>query len=48
MALLAVATEVVLGAVQRAVTPQGLKLEGGRRWRRLAMALPNNRREATP
>ena len=37
VALLAVATEVVLGAVQRAVTPRGLKLEGGRhRWRRLA------------
>jgi osmoprotectant transport system permease protein len=49
VALLAVATELVLGAVQRAVTPQGLKLEGGgTRWRRFAMALPNNRREATP
>ena len=49
VALLAVATEVVLGAMQRAVTPEGLKLEGGgTRWRRLAMALPNNRREATP
>ena len=47
MALLAVATELSLGAVQRAVTPRGLKLEGGSRWRRLAMALPNNRREAT-
>jgi osmoprotectant transport system permease protein len=47
VALLAVTTEVVLGAVQRAVTPKGLKLEGGSRWRRLAMALPNNRREAT-
>jgi osmoprotectant transport system permease protein len=47
VALLAIATEVVLGAVQRAVTPEGLKLEGGTRWRRLAMALPNNRREAT-
>src|SRR5688572_21730804 len=46
VALLAVATEVVLGAVQRAVTPRGLKLEGGGRWRRLAFALPNNRREA--
>jgi osmoprotectant transport system permease protein len=43
-----IATELVLGAVQRAVTPQGLKLEGGgTRWRRFAMALPNNRREAT-
>jgi osmoprotectant transport system permease protein len=47
VALLAVATELVLGAVQHAVTPRGLKLEGGTRWRRLAMALPNNRREAT-
>ena len=48
VALLAIATELVLGAVQRAVTPQGLKLEsGGTRWRRFAMALPNNRREAT-
>jgi osmoprotectant transport system permease protein len=48
VALLAVATELSLGAVQRAVTPRGLKLEGGgSRWRRLAMALPNNRREAT-
>ena len=47
VALLAVATELVLGAVQRAATPRGLKLEGGSRWRRLAMALPNNRREAT-
>jgi osmoprotectant transport system permease protein len=47
VALLAVTTEVVLGVVQRAVTPKGLKLEGGSRWRRLAMALPNNRREAT-
>jgi len=47
VALLAVVTEVVLGAVQRAVTPRGLRLEGGSRWRRLAMALPNNRREAT-
>jgi osmoprotectant transport system permease protein len=44
--LLAVATEVVLGAVQRALTPRGLKLEGGGRWRRLAFAMPNNRREA--
>jgi osmoprotectant transport system permease protein len=46
VALLAVVTELVLGAVQRAVTPQGLKLEGGGRWRRLALAMPNNRREA--
>jgi osmoprotectant transport system permease protein len=46
VALVAIATEVVLGAVQRAVTPRGLKLEGGGRWRRLAFALPNNRREA--
>jgi osmoprotectant transport system permease protein len=47
VALLAVATEVGLGAVQHAVTPKGLKLEDGGRWRRRAMALPNNRREAT-
>ena len=46
VALLAVATEVGLGAVQHAVTPKGLKLEDGGRWRRRAMALPNNRREA--
>jgi osmoprotectant transport system permease protein len=46
VALLAVVTELVLGAVQRAVTPRGLKLEGGSRWRRLAIAMPNNRREA--
>jgi osmoprotectant transport system permease protein len=45
VALLAIATEVLLGAAQRAVTPKGLKLEGGRRARRLA--LPINRREAT-
>jgi osmoprotectant transport system permease protein len=46
VALLAVATELVLGAVQRAATPRGLKLEGdGRRHR---LALPINRREATP
>jgi osmoprotectant transport system permease protein len=48
VALLAVVTEVVLGAVQRAVTPRGLKLEGGgHRWRRLAFAMPNERREAS-
>jgi len=47
VALLAVVTELALGAVQRAVTPKGLKLEGGAGWRRRAMALPNNRREAT-
>jgi osmoprotectant transport system permease protein len=46
VALLAVVTELVLGAVQRAVTPRGLKLEGGGRWRRLAFAMPHNRREA--
>ena len=46
VALLAVATELVLGAVQRAVTPRGLKLEGGGRWRRLAFGMPHNRREA--
>ena len=47
VALLAVLTEVALGVVQRAVTPRGLKLEGGSRWRRLALGMPNNRREAT-
>ena len=36
VALLAVATELVLGAVQRAVTPRGLKLEADGRWRRRA------------
>ena len=46
VALLAVVTELALGALQRAVTPRGLKLEGGGRWRRLAFAMPNNRREA--
>jgi osmoprotectant transport system permease protein len=45
VALLAVATEVVLGAVQRAVTPRGLKLEAGARSRRLT--IPTRRREAT-
>ncbi len=44
VALLAVLTEVTLGAAQRAVTPRGLKLEaGGRRW----LALPIKRREVT-
>jgi osmoprotectant transport system permease protein len=47
VALLAVVTELLLGVAQRAVTPRGLKLEGGGRWRRLAFATPNNRREAT-
>ena len=46
VALLAVVTELVLGAVQRAVTPRGLKLEGGGRWRRLSLGMPTNRREA--
>jgi osmoprotectant transport system permease protein len=46
VALLAVLTELALGAVQRAVTPRGLKLEGGSRWRRLAFGMPHNRREA--
>ena len=45
VALLAVLTEVVLAAVQRAVTPRGLKLQSGARRRRLA--LPIKRREAT-
>jgi osmoprotectant transport system permease protein len=46
VALLAVVTELALGAVQRAATPRGLKLEGGGRWRRLALGMPTNRREA--
>jgi osmoprotectant transport system permease protein len=46
VALLAVVTELALGALQRAVTPRGLKLEGGSRWRRLAVGMPHNRREA--
>jgi osmoprotectant transport system permease protein len=46
VALLAVVTELLLGALQRAVTPRGLKLEGGSRWRRLAVGMPHNRREA--
>ena len=45
VALLAVATEVLLGLVQRAVTPKGLKLEGGGSARRLA--IPMKRKEAT-
>ncbi len=45
VALLAVATEVLLGLAQRAVTPQGLKLEAGGRTRRLA--IPTKRREVT-
>jgi osmoprotectant transport system permease protein len=45
VALLAVATEVLLGAAQRAVTPRGLKLEGGGRVSRLA--IPIKRRQAT-
>jgi osmoprotectant transport system permease protein len=43
VALLAVVTEVTLGAVQRAVTPRGLKLTAGRR----RFAFPITRREAT-
>ncbi|MEA2331155.1 MAG: osmoprotectant transport system substrate-binding protein opuBD [Thermoleophilaceae bacterium] len=44
VALLAVVTEVALGAVQRAVTPRGLKLEAGKRRR---LPFPMTRREAT-
>jgi osmoprotectant transport system permease protein len=44
VALLAVATEVTLGAVQRAVTPRGLKLTTAGRRR---LAFPITRREAT-
>ena len=45
VALLAVVTEVSLGAVQRAVTPRGLKIEAGATRRRFA--IPTKRREAT-
>ena len=45
VALLAVVTEVSLAAVQRAVTPRGLKLEAGARWRRFAV--PIKRREVS-
>jgi osmoprotectant transport system permease protein len=44
VALLAVVTEVSLGAVQRAVTPRGLKLSSAGRRR---LAFPITRREAT-
>jgi osmoprotectant transport system permease protein len=44
VALLAVATEVTLGAVQRAVTPRGLKLTNAGKRR---LAFPITRREAT-
>ena len=44
VALLAVVTEVTLGAVQRAVTPRGLKLDTGARRR---LPFPMTRREAT-
>jgi osmoprotectant transport system permease protein len=45
VALLAVATEVLLGLAQRAVTPRGLKLGDDGSTRRLA--IPTRRREAT-
>jgi osmoprotectant transport system permease protein len=45
VALLAVVTELSLGAVQRALTPRGLKLTRAGRSRR---AFPITRREATP
>jgi osmoprotectant transport system permease protein len=45
VALLAVVTEVGLGALQRAVTPRGLKLTTAGRRR---LAFPITRREATP
>ena len=43
--LLAVITELALGAVQRAVTPAGLKLDSGPR--HAALEIPITRREAT-
>lgn len=45
VALLAVLTEVTLGAAQRLVTPRGLKLESGAGRRAL---FPTRRREVTP
>jgi osmoprotectant transport system permease protein len=45
VALLAVVTEVTLGAIQRAITPRGLKLTTAGRRRH---AFPITRREATP
>ncbi|HLM10204.1 MAG TPA: ABC transporter permease [Thermoleophilaceae bacterium] len=50
VALLAVVIEVVLGALQRAVTPRGLKLERGGGGRRPAVpvkTIPTPRREVT-
>ena len=48
VALLAVATELSLSAVQRAVTPKGLKLEAGVPLRRARFPFPKRRVEATP
>jgi osmoprotectant transport system permease protein len=45
VALLAVVTEITLGAIQRAITPRGLKLTTAGRRRH---AFPITRREATP
>jgi osmoprotectant transport system permease protein len=47
VAALAVAAEVGLSAVQRAVTPTGVKLERGQRSARLARLRPSNRRVQT-
>jgi osmoprotectant transport system permease protein len=48
VALLAVATELSLSAVQRAVTPRGVKLEHGGVPRRARFAFPKRRVQATP
>jgi osmoprotectant transport system permease protein len=48
VALLAVFTELSLSAVQRAVTPRGIKLESGAPSRRARFPFPKRRIEATP
>jgi osmoprotectant transport system permease protein len=48
VAALAVLTELSLGAVQRAVTPRGLKLESDLPSRRIRFPFPKRRIEATP
>jgi osmoprotectant transport system permease protein len=48
VALLAVITELSLSAVQRAVTPRGVKLEQGGLPRRARFPFPKRRVEATP
>jgi osmoprotectant transport system permease protein len=48
VAFLAVVTEVSLGALQRAVTPRGLKLERGEAPHLIRFPFPKRRVEATP